>query len=100
MTVLSTIPASTGMIVLFRTVLFVQARIHYMHVYSASGLKSKLFVFSVLWHILLSISSIKCHKRARFGENVAELLLIPYICINHIENNFTLNVKTTEGPPL
>ena len=37
-------------------------------------------------HILLSISSIKCHKRARFGENVAELLLIPYICINHIEN--------------
>ena len=49
-------------------------------------LKSKLFVFSVLWHILLSISSIKCHKRARFGENVAELLLIPYICINHIEN--------------
>ena len=54
--------------------------------YSASGLKSKLFVFSVLWHILLSISSIKCHKRARFGEYVAELLLIPYICINHIEN--------------
>ena len=54
--------------------------------YSASGLKSKLFVFSVLWHILLSISSIKCHKRARFGENVAELLLIPYICTNHIEN--------------
>ena len=54
--------------------------------YSASGLKSKLFVFSVLWHILLSISSITCHKRARFGENVAELLLIPYICINHIEN--------------
>ena len=30
MTVLSTIPASTGMIVLFRTVLFVQARIKYM----------------------------------------------------------------------
>ena len=56
--------------------------------YSASGLKSssKLFVFSVLWHILLSVSSIKCHKRARFGENVAELLLIPYICMNHIEN--------------
>ena len=54
--------------------------------YSASGLKSKLFVFLVLWYILLSISSIKCHKRARFGENVAELLLIPYICINHIEN--------------
>ena len=54
--------------------------------YSASGLKSKLFVFSVLWHILLSICSIKCHKRARFGENVAELLLIPYIRINHIEN--------------
>ena len=56
------------------------------YMYSASGLKSKLFVFSVLWHILLSISSIKCHKRARLGENVAELLLIPYICINHIEN--------------
>ena len=55
-------------------------------IYSASGLKSKLFVFSVLWHILLSISSIKCLKRARFGENVAELLLIPYICINHVEN--------------
>ena len=55
-------------------------------VYSASGLKSKLFVFLVLWHILLSISSITCHKRARFGENVAKLLLIPYICINHIEN--------------
>ena len=55
-------------------------------IYSASGLKSKLFVFSVLWHILLSISPIKCHIRARFGENVAELLLIPYICINHIEN--------------
>ena len=54
--------------------------------YSASGLNSKLFVFSVLWHILLSICSIKCHKRAKFGENVAELLLIPYICINHIEN--------------
>ena len=54
--------------------------------YSASGLKSKLFVFSVLWHILLSISSIECHKRVRFGENVAELLLVPYICINHIEN--------------
>ena len=54
--------------------------------YSASGLKSKLFVFSVLWHILLSISSIKYLKRARFGENVAELLLIPYTCINHIEN--------------
>ena len=55
-----------------------------LYMYSASGLKSKLFVFSVLWHILLSISSIKCHKRARFGENVAELLLIPYIlCIEH-----------------
>ena len=52
--------------------------------YGVSGLKSKLFVFSVLWHILLSISSIKCHKRARFGKNIAELLLIP--CINHIEN--------------
>ena len=50
--------------------------------YSVSGLKSKLFVFSVLRHILLSISSIKCHKRTRFSENVAELLLIPYICIN------------------
>ena len=54
--------------------------------YSASGLKSKLFVFSVLGHTLLSISSITCHKRARSGENVAELLLIPYICINYIEN--------------
>ena len=43
-------------------------------------------MFSVLWHILLSIFSIKCHKRARFGGNVAEQLLIPYICINHIEN--------------
>ena len=48
--------------------------------------QSKLFVLSVLWHNLLSISSITRHKRARFGENVAELLLIPYICINHIEN--------------
>ena len=47
--------------------------------YSASGLKSKLFVFSVLWHIVLSISSFTCYKRARFDENVAELLLIPYI---------------------
>ena len=54
--------------------------------YSASGLKSKLFVFSVLWHIVLSISSFTCYNRARFGENVSELLLIPYICINHIEN--------------
>ena len=45
--------------------------------YSVSGLKSKPFVFSVLWHILLSISSITCQKRARFGENIAELLLIP-----------------------
>ena len=54
--------------------------------YSASGLKSKLFVFSVLWHIVLSISSFTRYKRARFGEKVAELLLIPYICINHIEN--------------
>ena len=31
-------------------------------------------------------SLIKCHKMAGFGENVAELLLIPYIYINHIEN--------------
>ena len=58
----------------------------FLAIYSASGLKSKLFVFLALWHILLSISSIKCHKRTGFGENVAELLLIPYICINHIEN--------------
>ena len=65
---------------------FVLYAILSMYMYSVSGLKSKLFVFPVLWHILLSISSIKCHKRARFGENVAELLLIPYICINHIEN--------------
>ena len=60
--------------------------------YSASGLKSQLFVFLVLWHILLSISSITCHKRARFGENVAELLLIPYICINHIENESNYHI--------
>ena len=63
--------------------------------YSASGLKSKLFVFSVLWHILLSISSITCHNRARFGENVAELLLIPYICINHIENESRSSILYT-----
>ena len=50
-------------------------------------------MFSVLWHILLSISSITCHKRARFGENVAELLLIPYICINHIENESTYHIN-------
>ena len=43
-------------------------------------------MFSVLRHTLLSISSITCYKRARFGENVAELLLIPYICRNYIEN--------------
>ena len=43
-------------------------------------------MFSVLGHTLLSISSITCLKRARFGENVAELLLIPYIYINYIEN--------------
>ena len=67
--------------------------------YSASGLKSKLFVFSVLWRILLSISSITCHNRAKFGENVAELLLIPYICINYIENKsrYHINSICTQG---
>ena len=53
----------------------------------ASGLSSthKLWNFHRYSLVLLNISSIKCHIRARFGENVAELLLILYMCINHIE---------------
>ena len=54
--------------------------------YSASGLKSKLFVFFSTLAYFAKYLFNHCHNRARFGENVAELLLIPYICINHIEN--------------
>ena len=53
--------------------------------YSATSLKSKFFEFLELWCTLLSISWIKGHKEARFGEDVAELLLIPCICIDHTE---------------
>ena len=50
----------------------------YLFVYSATSLNSN-------FGTLMYFSLIKSHNEARFGENVAELLLIPCICINHTE---------------
>ena len=52
-------------------------------------------MFSVLWHIIFAKNLFnQMLKKARFGENVAELLLIPYICINHIENESRYHIHS------